>query len=79
MKATFHGGPLDGVEIELARTIDKLLILDDDGNATRYECDIIECLDEYASGDTTPDCHLHVVSLEECFDEELIESLRAKP
>lgn len=75
MTAKFCDGPLDGVEIELAKTIDKLLIIDDDGNVTRYECDIVECLEDYAAGDMAPDCLLRLTSLPDDFDDEVVESI----
>ncbi len=76
MTAKFCDGPLDGVEIELSKTIDKLLIIDDDGNVTRYECDIEECLEDYAKGDAAPDCLLRLTSLPDDFDEEVVELMR---
>lgn len=79
MLAKFCDGPLDGVEIEFPKSIDKVLIVDDDGIATRYECDVVECLADYAAGETTPDCLLHLATLPEDFDEEVIELLTPAP
>jgi hypothetical protein len=76
MIARFCDGPLDGVEIELAKTIDKVLIvLDDEETVVRYECDVEECLADYAHGDNTPDCLLHLSSLPESYDQEVVELL----
>lgn len=76
MLAKFCDGPLDGVEIEMPKTIDKLVVIDDDGGITRYECDIVEVLDEYAAGYAAPDCVMHLTTLPESFDEEVVELLR---
>ena len=76
MLAKFCDGPLDGVEIECPKTIDKVLIVDDDGIVTRYECDVVEFLADYAAGEMAPDCLLHLAPLHEDFDEELLEVLR---
>lgn len=39
MSVTFHGGPWDGLEVELPEVVDKLLIVDDRGRIHRYETD----------------------------------------
>ncbi len=78
MLAKFCDGPLDGVEIEMPKTVDKVVVIDDDGGVTRYECDIVEILAEYASGHAAPDCVLHLSTLSESFDEEVIEILQPK-
>ncbi len=79
MIAKFCDGPLDGVEIEMPKTVDKVLVVDDDGGVTRYECDVVECLTGYAAGEKAPDCVLHLTTVQEDFDEELIEALAKKP
>lgn len=79
MLAKFCDGPLDGVEIEMPKTVDKVLVVDDDGIVTRYECDIVELLPDYAAGERTPDCVLHLTTLPESFDEEVIELLNPTP
>lgn len=43
----------------MPKTIDKLVVIDDDGGITRYECDIVEVLDGYAAGYAAPSVMLN--------------------
>ena len=37
MNVTMHGGPWDGLTVELPETVDKLVVIDDRGRVHRYE------------------------------------------
>ena len=39
MHVTIHGGPWDGLTVDLPESVDKLVVVDDRGRVHRYETD----------------------------------------
>lgn len=76
IKMTFFDGPIEGQTLEIASNsqVSKVLIEDDRGRLTRYECDQIEEIFDTRTGHVSI-CRMVLSRLPDEFSDELITAL----